>query len=137
MRSYLNFPSHVNKGMKKVQVSEFQNKPLNKTHGPCPGLVSRIQNVTIQLVVLYGEVLWWRGQKNYQKDLQNLINQQARSIIEMYSSSPIALFISESVLLLSQILMDIRQYKYVHQILYFSDSIPRKDILSITLRIGD
>ena len=98
--------------------------------------------------------------QNYQKDLQKLINRQARSITGMYQSSPISPLMSDSGLLPAHIflflhilclyatrwvmtdapayiLLDSRQRAYAHRLLSLPDSIPTKDILPITLRTGD
>ncbi len=135
--SHLSFASHVNERMKKAKAAEFRIKQLSKTYGLSPGLVRRIQIAAVQSVALYGAELWWRNQKNYQKDLQKLINRQARSITGMYQSSPIPSLMSESGLLPAHVLLDFRQRKYAHRILSLPDSIPTKDILPITLRTGD
>ena len=89
LNSYLNFASHVNERMKKAKAIEFRIKQLSKTHGLCPGLVRRVQIAVVQSIALYGAELWWKNQKNYQKDLQKLINRQAQSITRTYQSSPI------------------------------------------------
>lgn len=78
--SRLNFAFHFNERMKQAKAAEFRIKGLSKTYGLCPGLVRRIQIAAVQSVALYGAELWWRGQKHYVKDLQKLINRQARSI---------------------------------------------------------
>ena len=91
----------------------------------------------MQSVALYGAELWWKGQKNYQKDLQKLINRQARSITGMYQSSPISPLMNDLGLLPAHILLDSRQRAYAHRILCLPDSIPTKGILPITLQIGD
>lgn len=56
---------------------------------------------------------------------------------QMYPSTPIDTLISESGLSPAQIMLDFRQRKYAHLILSLSDSIPTKEILPVTLRIGD
>ena len=135
--NHLNFAFHVNKRMKKVKAAEAQIKGLSKTYGLYPGLVRRIQVAAVQSVALYGAELWWKGQKNYEKDLQKLINRQARSITGMYRSSPISPLMNDSGLLPAHILLDSRQRAYAHRILCLPDSVPTKDILPITLRTGD
>ena len=61
----------------------------------------------MQFVALYGAKLWWKNHKNYEKDLQKLINQQARSITEMYPSLPISPFTNDSGLVPAYILLDL------------------------------
>lgn len=65
-----------------------------------------------------------------------MIKRQARSITGMYLSTPIAALMSESGLI-PHILHDFRQRKYACRLLSLPDSIPTKDILPITLRVGD
>jgi hypothetical protein len=49
-----------------------EDTPPNETRREDPGAV--------QAVALYGAELWWRGQKDRQRELQLLINQQARGL---------------------------------------------------------
>ena len=132
-----NFASHVSERMKKAKSAEFMIKQFSKTHGLCPRLVRRIQIAAVQFVALYRAELWWKGQKNYEKDLQKLINRQARSIKGMYQSSPISHLMNDSGLLPAYILLDSRQRAYTHRILSLPDSIPIKDILPVTLQTRD
>ncbi len=55
----------------------------------------------------------------------------------MYPSTSVAALMSESGLIPAHILLDFRQRKYAYHLLSLLDSIPTKDILPITLRIGD
>ena len=55
----------------------------------------------------------------------------------MYPSTPIDALISESGLIPAHALLDFRQRKDAHRILSLPDSIPTKEILPITLCIGD
>ena len=72
--SQLNFAFHVNEKMKKAKAAEIRIKGLGKSYGLYPALVRRIRIAALQSVALYGAELWWKGQKNYEKDLQKLIN---------------------------------------------------------------
>ena len=133
LNSQLNFPFHVNERMKKAKAVEVQIKGLSKSYGLCPGLVWRIQIAAVQSVALYGAELWWKGQKNYEKDLQKLMNRQAQSITGMYWSLPISHLMNDSGLLPAHILLDSRQRAYAHRIISLLDSILTKGILPITL----
>ena len=68
--SHLNF----NERMKNARAAELRIKGLSKTYGLCLALVRRIQIAAVQSVALYGAELWWKGQKDFQKDLQKLTN---------------------------------------------------------------
>ncbi len=108
MDNHLNFAFHVNERMKKAKAAEAQIKGLSRTYRLSSGLVQRIQIATVQSVVLYRTELWWKGQKNFEKDLQKLINRQARFITGMYRSSPISPLMNDSGLLPAHILLDSR-----------------------------
>lgn len=123
--------------MRKAKIVESRIKSLSKTYGLCLALVQRIQIAVVQFVALYGAEIWWKNQKNHQNKIQKLINRQARSITKIYPSTPIDVLISESGLTPAQIMLDFRQQKYAHCILSLPDSIPTKEILPVTLRIGD
>lgn len=75
--------------------------------------------------------------KNHQNKIRKLINRQAYSITGMYLSTPIDALISKSGLTPAHVILDFRQQKYAHRILTLPDSILTKEILPITLRIGD
>lgn len=66
-----------------------------------------------------------------------MINRQAYSITGMYPSTPIETFICESGLTPAQIMLDFWQKKYAHRIFSLPDLIPSKEILPVTLQIGD
>ncbi len=55
----------------------------------------------------------------------------------MYPSTPVAALMSESGLIPTHMLLDFRQRKYAYRLFSLPDSISTKDILPITLRIGD
>ena len=135
--SHLNFTAHVNGRMKKARAAELKIKGLSKIYELRPALVRKIQIAAVQSVALYGAELWWKGQKNYQKDLQKLINRQARSITGMHQSTPISSLMSASGLLPAHVLSDFCQRAYAHLILSFPNSIPTENILPISLREGD
>ena len=135
--SFLNFGAHISEKLKKAKIAEIRIKKLSKTYGLSPALLRKIQIIAVQSVTLYGVELWWKNQKSHQNKLQKLINQQARSIIKMYPSTFIAAFIGESGLMPAHILLDFRQRKYACRIFSLPNSIPTKEILPITLLVGD
>lgn len=55
----------------------------------------------------------------------------------MYSSTPIAALMSKSGLIPTHIMLDFRQRMYAYRLLSLPDSVPTKEILPITLQIGD
>lgn len=133
----LSFTAHVNERMEKARAAEVNIKGLSKIHGLPPALVQRFQIAAVQSIALYGAELWWKGQKCHQNDLQKLINRQARSITGMLQSTPIFALMSEAGLVPAHIVLDFRQRSYALRILSLPELSPTKDILSITLCIGD
>ena len=102
-----------------------------------PGLVRRIQLSVVQSTALYGAELWWRGQKNHKRTIQQMINRQARSITRMYFSTPIQPPLCEAGLIPASILLAYRQRLYTHRLLSLPDLHPTKEILPMSLREGD
>ena len=66
-----------------------------------------------------------------------MINRQARSITEMYSSTPIHPLLCEAGLIPASVLLDYRQRIYACRLLRLPEMHPAKEILSISLRKGD
>ena len=95
----------------------MQIKGLTKTYGLVPGLVRRIQLSVVQSTALYGVELWWGGQKNHERTIQQIINRQARSITGMYPSTPIHPLLYEAGLVLASTLLNYRQRQYAFQLL--------------------
>lgn len=102
-----------------------------------PGLVRQIQLAVVQSTALYGAELWWKGQKNHEHTIQHLFNRQARSITGMYPSTLLHPLLSEAGLILASTLLDYRQRLYAYRLLSLPDEHPAKQILLISLRIGD
>ncbi len=86
---------------------------------------------------MYDAELWWRGQKNHERTIQQIINRQARSITGMYPSTPIHPLLCEACLVLASTLLNYRQRQYALRLLSLSDQHPTKEILPISLRKGD
>ncbi len=102
-----------------------------------PGLVGRIQIAAVQSYALYGAELWWKGQKTHEYKVQQLINRQARAIIEMYPSTPIQALMKEAGLVPAQILLNHRQRTYAYRLLTLPNDHLTKKILSSSFRNGD
>ena len=135
--SELKFTSHINERVRRARTAKVQIKGLTKAYGLVPGLVRRIQLSVVQSTALYGAELWWKGQKNHERTIQQIINRQARSITGMYSSTPIHPLLCEAGLVPASVLLDHRQRVYTHRLLCLPDSHPTKEILPISLREGD
>ena len=135
--SRLSFNAHISERLGKAKIAESRIRGLSKAYGLPPALVRRIQVAAVQSVALYGAEIWWKNQKTHQNEVQKLINRLACSITGMYPSTPIAALMNESGLVPAHIMLDFRQRMYAYRLLSLPDSIPTKDVLPITLQIGD
>ena len=135
--SHLKFTAHVNQKIKAAQVAEIQIKGLTQTYGMVLGVVRKVQLAVVQSIALYGVKLWWKGQKNHEQTVQKLLNRQARSITEMYPSTPIHPLLSEAGLIPAKILLDFCQKRYTYCLLTLPDGHPTKEILPVSMREGD
>lgn len=135
--SGLTFATHINERLKKAHAAQARIRGLTKSYGLPPGLVRKIEIAAVQSIALFGAEIWWRGQKTHQEELQKLLNKQARAITGMYQSTPIGPLMSESGLVPARMMLDYRQQKYALRLLTLPDGHLAKDILPITLRIGD
>ena len=135
--SQLKLTSHINERMRRARIAEIQIRSLTKTYGLVPGLVRRIQLAVVQSTALYGAELWWKGQKNHEHTVQQLLNRQARSITGMYPSTPIHPLLAEAGLIPASTLLDQRQRLYAYRLLTLPDEHPAKQILPISLRYRD
>lgn len=116
---------------------ESRKKELYRTYGLLPALIQRIQVAAIQSMALYVAYIWWKNQKTDQNRLQKLIHKQTCLMTGIYFDTTIAAVISESGLISAHIMLDFLQRIYTYQLFNLSDSILNKDILPITLQIGD
>lgn len=66
-----------------------------------------------------------------------MLNQQARTIIEIYPSIPIYLLLSKASLIPAKTLLDFRQKFYSYQLLTLPDHHHPKYILSVNLKMED
>ena len=88
-------------------------------------------------MAMYGTELWWRGQKNHERTIQQIINCQARSIIGMYPSTPIYPLLYEAGLVLASTLLNYYQKQYALRLLSLLDQHSTKEILPNSLTKGD
>ena len=97
----------------------------------------QIQLLVVQSTALYGAELWCKSQKNHERTIQQMLNRQARSITGMYSSTPLHPLLCEVGLAPASILLDHRQRLYTYRLLCLPDQHPAKEILPVSLRLGD
>ncbi len=118
-------------------MAEAKIKELSEIYELFQAPLGRIQVAAVQSVTLYGAEIWWRNQKNYQNEIQKLINQQACSITGIYLSTPTSASMSESGFISAHILLHFRKRSYTYRLHNLLDSISTKDILPITLQVED
>lgn len=87
----------------------------------------------IHSITLYEEELWGRGWKNNKYVIKKLLNRQVRAITDMYPSILIYLFLSETGLILAQLLLDSYQKFYAYWLLTLSNYHSTKQILPTNL----
>ena len=110
---------------------------MSGSYGLAPGLVRRIQTAAVQSIALYEAELWWRGQKNHEYKVQQLINRQTRAITGMYPSTTIQALMSKAGLVPAQILLNHRLRMYAYCLLTLPNDHPTKRILPISFRNKD
>lgn len=71
----------------------------------------------VQSTALYGAELWWKGQKNHEHAIQQVLNRQARSSTGMYPSTSLHPLLCEEGLTSASILLDYHQKLYAHRLL--------------------
>ena len=135
--SGLQLRAHFEHRMKKAKAAEARLRGIVGTYGLAFGLVRRIQIAAVQATALYDAELWWKGQTKQEKEMQKLMNRQARAITGMFRSTPEALIVREAGLTSAKALLNARQRGYGGRLLSLPDGHPIKEILSITLRKGD
>ena len=137
MDSQLKFTAHVNKKFQAARAAKIQIKGLTQMHELVPSLIRRIHLVVVQSIALYGVEIWWKRQKNHEQTFQKLVNRQARSITEMYSSTPIHPLLDKAGLISAKILLDSCQKKYAYWLLTLPNYHPAKNTLPVSMREGD
>lgn len=133
----LKFTSHINERVRRARTAEVQIKSLTRTHGSAPGLVRQIQIAVVQTTALYGAELWCKGQKNHEQTIQQMLNRQARSITGIYPSTPLHPLLREAGLVPASTLLNHRQRSYAYRLLSLPGQHPAKEILPVSLRVGD
>lgn len=100
-------------------------------------LVRKIEIAAVQVIAFFGSEIWWHGQKIHQREIQKLLNKQEQAITGMYQNISIAPLMSEAGLIPTVIMLDHCQQKYAHRLLTLPDGHPTKDILTVSLILGD
>lgn len=75
--------------------------------------------------------------KNHEQTVQQMLNRQARSITGMYPSTPLHPLLCEASLVPASTLLNHRQRSYAYRLLSLPDQHPTKEILPVSLRVGD
>lgn len=133
----LTFKTHYHTRMQKAKKAEARIKSLCKQQGLAAGLARRMQIAAVQSVALYGAELWWQGQKDRVRGIQQLVNRQARAVTGMFRTTPIGPLVKEAALVPAETLLNSRQLNYIVRLIGLPGDQPAKQILPITLREGD
>ena len=133
----LTFATHIREKINKAQAADSKIKSLIQTYIFSPRLVQKIQIAAVQVIALFGSKIWWHRQKVYKKKIQKLLNRQRRAISGMYESTPITPLMEKVGLIPVAIMLDYYQRRYTYRLLTLADGHPIKDILPISLKIGD
>lgn len=133
----LTFAIYINKRLKNTRVAEARIRGLTKSYMLPSGLVQKIEISAVQTIAFFGAEIWWHGQKEYEEKLEKLLNKQAQAITSIYQSTPVGLLMSMLGLVPARMMLDYCQRKYALQLLTLPNDYWAKNILSITLRVGD
>ena len=135
--SQLKFTSHINERIKRACTAKIQIKGLKKTQRLASKSVRQIQLAVVQSIALYGIKLWWKGQKNHENTVQQLLNWQVQSITGMYPSTPVYPLLCKAGLAPTSFVLNNRQRSYGYRLLSLPDEHLTKKIFPINLKIGD
>jgi hypothetical protein len=133
----LTFKAHYLTRLQKARTAEARVRTLCRGQGLPPGLVRRTQVAAVQAVALYGSELWWQGQKDRLKGMQQMVNRQARAVTGMFRTTPIGPLIREAGLEPAETLLESRQLGYAIRLLSLPGNHPAKEVLPVTFREGD
>ena len=135
--SALKFRAHKDVYLQKARKAEARLRGIVSKKGLASGLVRKIQIAAVQSVSLYGAELWWRDQKTWAQEYQNLICRQGRTITGMFKSAPIGVVVKEAGLRSAASLLDNRQRRYALRVLSLPKDNTLREILPVTFRDGD
>jgi hypothetical protein len=135
--SGLSFKAHYQTRLQKAKSAENRLRSISSTYGLPPGLVRRVQITAVQSVALYGAEIWWRSQKTWAQDIQQLINRQVKAITRALKTTPIGPLVKEAALIPAESLLDDRQKRYALRALQLPSSNPINGLLPPILRYGD
>jgi len=135
--SGLTFKAHFQKRIQKAKMAEARVRALCCREGLSSGLILRIQVAAVQATALFGAELWWHGQKNNARELQQLINQQARAVTGAFRSTPIGPLLRDAGLEPAEIILQTRQQGYAARLLKVPKTHPAQSILPVSFRQGD
>jgi hypothetical protein len=111
---------------------------LSRSNGGLPiNLMRRVVDAASTSVALYGSEIWWRGQQDRLKNLQLLLNRQARAITGLLRSTTLAFIQQELCLPYAEDLHDYRQTKYAVGAFSAEGNHPTHQLLPANFRLGE
>lgn len=100
-------------------------------------LMRRVVVAAVTSIALFGAEVWWKGQKDLERRLQLLINSQARAIIGLLKSTPIAFLLETVCLPYARDLLDQRQSCFAVRALRAAQDHPTHQLLPTNFRFGE
>jgi hypothetical protein len=97
----------------------------------------RVVVAAVTSVAMYGSEIWWRGQKDRLRKVQQLLNSQARAITGLLMSIPRAFLQTAACLPTAQDLLDRRQTKFATRALGADGDHPTHQILPANFHFGE
>jgi hypothetical protein len=92
--------------MAKARQREAKIKRLHSKYGMTPKNVRTIITATIQISALFGADIWWQNQKQRAKQIQRMINCEARAITGCMKTTPIGPLMAKASLTPAKALLD-------------------------------
>jgi len=73
----------------------------------------RIQITAVQAIALYGAELWWKGQKNRAREVQQILNEQCRRVTGCFRTTPQGALLNDAGLRPAKAILNnrVRRYK--------------------------
>lgn len=91
----------------------------------------------VSSIALFGAEVWWRGQKDRAKNLQLLLNSQARGITSLLKSTPIAFMLRAACLPHAGDVLDRRHTRFAVRALSAAQDHPTHQLLPANFRFDE
>lgn len=134
----LTISTYIKEKLKQAQEVEARIRGLTGTYRLFLELVQKNPWQLFRLLHYLALRSGGAGRKYVRKKFKSFFNKQKRAMTSMYQSTLVATLVSDSGLIATHILLDYRQRKYyAYRLLTLPDGNLAKEILLITLRLGN